>query len=141
MENKIEREITINATMSTVWKVVTDPGQWFGDKADLDLRVGGRGTVSWEKFGECPMEVIDIDEPKYFSFSWVSPDEEARSVSQKTLVEFRLSEEDGVTKLQLTESCFGEQLFSDEQKKSLFGKHASGWGHFAERIKQCAEGH
>lgn len=139
MSDKIEREITINAPIKTVWQVVTSPGQWFGDRAELDLRPGGKGMVSWDSFGDCPMEVIKLDEPNYFSFAWIAPDEETRSVGQRTLVEFKLSEDTGVTKLRLTESGFGEQLFSDEQKKSLFGKHASGWGHFTEKIKQRAE--
>lgn len=139
MNDRIEKEITINAPISTVWKVVTDPGKWFGDKAEIDLRVGGKGMVSWEKYGDCTLEVIKLEEPSCFSFAWISPDEEARSVGQQTLVEFNLTEENGRTKLQLTESIFGEQLFGDEQKESLFGKHVSGWGHFAERIKQFAE--
>ncbi|HEU5004509.1 MAG TPA: SRPBCC domain-containing protein [Candidatus Saccharimonadales bacterium] len=139
MDDKIDCEITINAPIETVWKVVTDPAQWFGDRAIVDLRPGGKGTVGWDKFGDCPMEVIELDEPKLFSFTWIAPDEETRSVGQKTLVKFKLSKDAEGTKLHLTESGYGEQLFSDEQKKSLFGKHISGWGHFTGHIKQLAE--
>lgn len=139
MSEKIEKEISINASISTVWKVVTNPGLWFGDNAVLDLRVGGIGTVSWKQFGDCPLEVIRIKEPNHFSFAWIAPDEETRSVGQQTLVEFNLSENNGVTKLLLTESGYGEQVFTEEEKKSLFAKHVSGWGHFTEKIKQLAE--
>jgi uncharacterized protein YndB with AHSA1/START domain len=139
MNDKIEQEITINAPINTVWKVVTNPSQWFGDKAELDLKEGGKGTVSWEQFGDCPLEVIKMEQPNYFSFAWIAPDKETRSVGQQTLVEFNLSEEDGVTKLLLTESGYGDQLFGEEQKKSLFAKHISGWGHFTKQIKKHAE--
>lgn len=139
MNDKIVKEVTINAPISSVWKTVTRIDQWFGDKAVLELKEGGKGKVSWEQFGDCPLEVIKINEPDYFSFSWIAPDEETRSVSQRTLVEFNLTEEGGSTKLRLTESGYGEQLFSEEQKKSLFAKHISGWGHFTEQIKKLAE--
>lgn len=137
--DKIEREITINAPIKTVWSIVTDPAQWFGDEAELDLKVGGKGKVAWASFGECPLEVTELREPDFFAFAWISPDEEARSTNQKTLVEFSLSEENGKTSLRLTESVYGEQLFSDGQKQSLFDKHRSGWGMFTENIRQRAE--
>ncbi len=139
MSDHIEKEITIDAPIGRVWKVITDPRQWFGDEAELDLRIGGKGKVIWRSYGECPLEVIKLNEPELFAFSWISPDEEARSTNQKTLVEFNLSEQNGKTQLRLTESIFEEQVFSEEQKKSLFGKHNSGWGTFVESIKQHAE--
>ncbi len=137
--DKIEREIIINAPIKTVWKIVTNPGQWFGDEAELDLRVGGKGNVTWRSFGECPLEVVKLDEPDLFAFAWIAPDEETRSTNQKTLVEISLSEDDGKTNLHLTESIYEEQVFSDDQKKILFGKHSSGWGIFVESIKKHAE--
>lgn len=137
--DKIEREITINAPIKTVWNIVTSPGQWFGDEGELDLKMGGKGKVAWASFGECPLEVIKLREPELFAFAWIAPDDEARSTGQKTLVEFNLSEENGTTSLHLTETVYGEQLFSDGQKQSLFDKHSSGWGMFTENIRQRAE--
>lgn len=139
MKDRIEREIIINAPVKTVWKVVTNPGQWFGDEAELELRAGGKGKVSWKEYGEAPLEVIKLDEPNYFSFAWIGPDEETRGPGQRTLVEFELSEEDGSTKLYLTESVYEKQLMSDDQKESLFGKRFNGWGYFTDKIKQQAE--
>jgi uncharacterized protein YndB with AHSA1/START domain len=137
--DKIEREVTINAPIKTVWGVVTDPGKWLGEEGELDVKVGGKGKVAWKSFGECPLEVIKLNEPEFLAFAWIAPDDETRSTSQKTLVEINLSEANGQTHLRLTESVYGDQLFSDDQKNSIFGKHSSGWGNFAENIKRRAE--
>jgi uncharacterized protein YndB with AHSA1/START domain len=139
MSDVVEREITIKAPIGTVWKVITNPSQWFGDKADLELKPGGKGTVSWDDYGDAPMEVVKLDEPSYFSFAWIGPDEETRGTGQQTLVEFTLSEDGESTKLHLTESIYDKQLMSDEQKESLFGKRSGGWGYFTGIIKQQAE--
>jgi uncharacterized protein YndB with AHSA1/START domain len=139
MDDKLVREVTINAPIATVWKVVTNPSQWFGDKAEIDLKPGGKGVVSWKEYGEAPLEIIKLDEPHCFSFAWIAPDEETRETGQRTLVEFTLSEEGESTKLYLTESVYDKQLISDEQKESLFGKHSGGWGYFAGKIKEQAE--
>lgn len=135
----IEREITIAAPIQTVWNVITDPGRWLGEEGALDLKVGGKGRVAWKSYGECPLEVIKLHEPEFLAFAWIAPDDEARSVGQKTLVAITLSEADGETHLRLTESVYGEQLFSDDQRDSLFDKHSSGWSVFAENIKRQAE--
>ncbi len=139
MNDKIKQEIIINAPITTVWNVVTDPGQWFGDKAELDLKVGGTGKVSWEEYGAAPLKVVKLEKPRYFSFAWIGPDEETRTTGQETLVEIELSKTGSGTKLHLTESVYNQQLMSDEQKESLFGKRSGGWGYFAEKIKRQAE--
>ena len=142
MSDKIEQEITINAPIATVWKVITSPEhitKWFSDKVEIDLRKGGKGKLSWEKFGESPLEVTALDEPTLFAFTWIAADEETRSTNQQTLVEFRLVEDADSTKLHLTESIFGKLQLTDKQKDNIFEKHSSGWSFFAERLKQHAE--
>lgn len=137
--DKVEREISINAPIKTVWKVITNPGQWFGDESELDLRIGGKGKVTWRSYGDCPLEVVKLNEPEHFAFAWISPDDETRSTNQKTLVEFNLSEHNGKTNLKLTESIYGNQELNEQQKTSLFDKHSSGWDTFTESIKKRAE--
>ena len=46
----IERDILIEAPMQTVWSVVTEPDQisnWFSDTAEIDVRPGGEGVLSF----------------------------------------------------------------------------------------------
>ena len=43
-DRRIERQITIDARIETVWRTITEPDQiplWFADVADLDARPGG----------------------------------------------------------------------------------------------------
>ncbi len=45
MDDRIEREIHLRAPVERVWQVITEPryvAQWFGQKAEIDLRPGGR---------------------------------------------------------------------------------------------------
>jgi len=142
MNDKIEQQITIDASPTTVWSVLTDPkyiSKWFSEKAEIDLKKGGRGKLSWESLGDAPLEVIEVNEPHLFSFAWVSPDKETQSANQQTLVEFKLTKDGDSTLLHISEIVYGEQKFSDEQKTSLFAKHTSGWEFFAGRLKQQAE--
>lgn len=142
MNDKIEQEIIINAPVATVWEVITKPehiSKWFSDKVEIDLRKGGKGKLSWENWGEAPLEVVELNEPNRFAFTWISADEETRSTNQQTLVEFKLTEESNGTKLLLIESIFDKLKLSDTQKEALFKKHTGGWKTFAERIKNYAE--
>src|SRR5262245_43405832 len=48
--DRIEREILIEAPVEVVWEVVTRPDQirrWWSDEAEVDLRPGGAGTLTW----------------------------------------------------------------------------------------------
>ncbi|HXR49791.1 MAG TPA: SRPBCC domain-containing protein [Verrucomicrobiae bacterium] len=142
MDDKLEQQIIINAPITTVWAVLTRPEhiiKWFSDRVDIDVRPGGKGLLSWDTYGDAPLEVVRVDEPNLFSFAWVGADEETREADQQTLVEFRLTEVAGGTKLLLTETIYGKLKLTEEKKNSLFEKHRSGWSVFADRIKQHAE--
>ena len=43
-EDRIERVITLPGSPERVWKALTEPAQlarWFGNRVEVDLRVGG----------------------------------------------------------------------------------------------------
>lgn len=130
MNDKIEREVTINAPISTVWETITRPehiSKWFSDSAELELKPGGIGKIKWERFGEAPLEIVDVDEPHIFSFRWVSADEETRQNNGQTLVKFVLTEDGEGTRLLLTETGFAQLDITNEEKKSVYDKHSNGW--------------
>ena len=57
MTDKIEREISIQAPIATVWEVITKPeyiSQWFGSQVEIDLRRGGKGKLIWGEDLEAP---------------------------------------------------------------------------------------
>jgi len=142
MADKIEREISIQAPIATVWNVITKPeyiSQWFGSQAEIDLRRGGKGKLIWNEEMEAPLEIVEVEKPHLFSFLWISPDEETRPTHQQTLVEFRLTEDGAGTKVYLTESGFEKLEITAEQKATLIANHTPGWGDFLSNLQRCAQ--
>jgi len=48
VQDRIEKEIVIEAPPEVVWRVVTQPAHiecWFSDSAEFDLRPGAEGTL------------------------------------------------------------------------------------------------
>ncbi len=142
MTDKIEREISIQAPIATVWEVITKPeyiSQWFCSQAEIDVRRGGKGKLSWGEDVEAPLEIVEVDKPHLFSFLWVAPDEETKPTHQQTLVEFRLTEDGAETKVCLTESGFEKLEITAEQKANLIANHTPGWGDFLSSLQRCAQ--
>jgi uncharacterized protein YndB with AHSA1/START domain len=142
MTEKIEREISIQAPIATVWEVITKPeyiSQWFGSQAEIDLRPGGKGKLSWGEDLEAPLEIVEVEKPHLFSFLWVAPDEETKPTHQQTLVEFWLTEDGAGTKVRLTESGFEQLEITAEQQAHLIAKHTPGWGDFLSSLQRCAQ--
>jgi hypothetical protein len=54
------------------------------------------------------------------------------------LVEFILSEDQGVTTLRLVESGFAKNNWSEEKNREYFDDHSSGWDHFVPRLASYA---
>jgi len=93
-----------------VWKAITDPTElamWFGDEAELDLRVGGEGAMTWEKHGRYEMRIEELEPPRRIVWSWVGKGGVAFDDAETTRVEWELTErEHGGTTLYLRESGF-----------------------------------
>ena len=126
MTDKIEREISIQAPIVTVWDVITKPeyiSQWFGSQAEIDLRPGGKGKLSWGEDLEAPLDIVEVEKPTH----------------QQTLVEFRLTEDGAETKVRLKESGFEALEMTAEQKANLIAKHTPGWGDFLSSLQRCAQ--
>ena len=142
MTDKIEREISIQAPIATVWEVITKPeyiSQWFGSQVEIDLRRGGKGKLSWGEDMEAPLEIVEVEKPHLFSFLWVAPDEETKPTHQQTLVEFRLTEDGAETKVCFTESGFEKLEITAEQKANLIANHTPGWVDFLTKLQRCAQ--
>ena len=142
MAEKIEREISVQAPIATVWDVITKPeyiNQWFGSQVEIDVRPGGKGKLSWGEDVEAPLEIIEVEKPHHFSFLWVAPDEETKPTQQQTLVAFRLTEDGAATKLSFTESGFEKLEITAAQKANLIANHTPGWEDFLSKLQRCAQ--
>ncbi|HWF32446.1 MAG TPA: SRPBCC domain-containing protein [Solirubrobacteraceae bacterium] len=147
----VEREIFIEAPPEIVWGVITEPEQissWFSDDADIEPRSGMDGTLTWKPGGRggeveadlvVPIRVVDAEPFRRFSFRWnhqqgVEPDE-----SNSALVEFRLIEEDGATRLKVVESGIDAVAHDVESSTRYRAEHEDGWEkHFAELLDYLA---
>jgi uncharacterized protein YndB with AHSA1/START domain len=138
----IERVIQIDAPIETVWDVVTNPKHivhWFAEEATLDLRPGGSGTLTFTEHNHVsPLRVETVDRPNLFSYRWSQPDGEEPTEENSMLVEFILSEDQGVTTLRLIESGFAKNNWSDEKNREYYDDHSNGWDHFAPRLATYA---
>ncbi len=109
-ERVVEKTLHFQASRERVWRAITDAGElamWFGDEAELDLRKGGDGAMTWENHGRYAMRVEEVEAPRRLVWSWVHEPGVAFDDAPATRVEWELTErEDGGTTLYLRESGF-----------------------------------
>ena len=116
MNDRIEKRIELQASVSRVWRALTDYrefGEWFRVKLEGPF-VPGRvslGQITYPGYEHMKWEaVVETMEPeRLFSFTWhpyaVDPNADY-SKEPPTLVEFRLEKNTSGTLLLLTESGF-----------------------------------
>jgi uncharacterized protein YndB with AHSA1/START domain len=108
--DRIEREMLLAVPVERVWAALTDPAElvkWFGDGAEIDLRPGGAGLLSFGE-GRCPLEIVAVEPMRRFAYHWVpgSGQNEVPVEGNRTLVDFTLEATDGGTRLRMVESGF-----------------------------------
>jgi len=72
-QDRIEREILIEAPRERVWAVLTNPehvAKWFGDAAEIDLQPGGKAAFGWAGHGTYKAVVERVEPPEFFSYRW-----------------------------------------------------------------------
>jgi uncharacterized protein YndB with AHSA1/START domain len=125
----IEREIVIDAPPSVVWSIVTE-GQhlagWFSDEAEIELRPGGRLSLTWREHGTYEGRVEAVDPPRLFAFRWQTR-EGAFSDANSTLVAITLEPMDGGTLLRVVESGFATLPWPDGARVRYANENAKGW--------------
>lgn len=148
MTDRIEKSIEIAAPVERVWRALTDHvefGTWFGARLDGPFRVGevstGRITYPGYEHLAWAAEVVAMDEPRLFAFTWhpyaVEPDRDYASETP-TRVEFRLAPQAGGTRLDMTESGFDK--IPPERRDEAFRMNTGGWEEQSRNIKAHVEG-
>ena len=143
MENKIEKQIELNAPVSRVWRALTDYrefGEWFRVALDGPFVVGqpARGHITWPGYEHIVWEatVQKMEPGKLFSFTWhpyaVDPAVDY-SAEPPTLVEFRLEPTVTGTRLTLTESGF--ENVPAHRRAEAFRMNEGGWTQQMQNIK------
>lgn len=132
--DRIEKSMVLRAPRSRVWRALTDSaefGTWFRAKLEGGFEVGatGCGRVTYEGYEHLTMEMrIEAIEPESrFAFRWHPgagvPEDPATAPT--TLVEFRLEDIAGGTRLTVIESGF--DALPPELRESAFRDNSSGW--------------
>ncbi|HEX6563094.1 MAG TPA: SRPBCC family protein [Chthoniobacterales bacterium] len=135
MSNVIEKRIELNASVSRVWRALTDYrefGEWFRVKLDGPFMPGevSTGHITYPGYEHLKWEaaVQKMEPERLFSFTWhpyaVDPKVDY-SNEPATLVEFRLEPKDKRTVLYLTESGF--DTLPKNRRFEAFRMNEDGW--------------
>lgn len=146
--DRIEKEILLRAPKSRVWRALTDAdefGRWFGISLEGPFEEGRatRGKFAHPRYAEVVFEVVTerIEPEDLFSYRWhpgaVDPSVDY-SKEPMTLVEFRLEEAEGGTRLTLVESGFDR--IPAHRRDEAFRMDEAGWGAQVENIRRHVEG-
>jgi uncharacterized protein YndB with AHSA1/START domain len=143
-DQRIEREIVIEAPPSVVWRVVTEPDQitrWFADHVTLEAVPGGRGSLVFDHpdraSSTAGLVVERVEPPRLFSFRWGHPEGETPTRENSVLVEFTLTPTgDERTLLRVVESGLGLLGWPAVEKERYREDHLSGWDTHLGRLAQ-----
>ena len=137
----IEKEILIEAPVEVVWHLITEPDQirqWFADRAEIELRVGGTGALAFNGNDSYQLQVEAVEPPRRFAFRWVRRPGLVLRNDNSLLVEFILEPENGSTRLRVVESGFDAIDWSDEEMAKYLEDHADGWQQCLGRLRDLA---
>lgn len=147
MQDRIQKQIDLNAPVERVWKALTDHvqfGQWFKVALDGPFVVGERSTgrMTYPGFEHLPWEaeVVAMEEPSYFAYRWppyYHGLEEDTSQDPWTLVEFRLEPRGQGTQLIVAESGFA--ALPPDRALIAFHSNEGGWAEQMGNIKAYVE--
>jgi uncharacterized protein YndB with AHSA1/START domain len=125
--DRIERTVRIDRPLERVWTAITTAdglGTWFGDSAEIDLRVGGTAKLTWKSGDAAQLRIERLEPQTIFGYTWGIyglPDSDPR----RTYVEFTLTPDDSGTTVTVTETGFA-QLEPDAYGKAFEG-NTKGW--------------
>lgn len=149
MQDRIERDITVNAPIDRVWQALTDYreyGAWFRVALDGPFVLGQvtTGTTTYPGYEGWPFwcQVVAMEEPTLFVFDWpwdpaAKPDQVAVP-GTTTRVEFRLEPAGTGTRIRLTETGFGK--LPEGKAAEQFRNNDGGWTIQVQNIRAHVDG-
>ena len=128
LPDRIERTVHLPHDRERVWAALTTAeglGTWFGNRAVVDLRVGGEARLEWDSGDTATLTFARLEPPAVVAWTWgISGLDDADP--RRTHVEFVLQEQDGGTRLTVVESGFA-QLADPEQRRVAVDGNTEGW--------------
>ena len=126
--DRIERTLQLTHPPERVWAALTTAeglGTWFGNRAEVDLRVGGEAKLVWDSGDTATLTIERLEPPRVFAYSWPVyglPEDDPR----RTRVEFTLEPAGAGTTLTMVETGFGQLPDADVHKVAYSG-NTEGW--------------
>jgi uncharacterized protein YndB with AHSA1/START domain len=148
----IEREVLIDASAETVWRVITEPehiSRWFSDEAELEQRAGADGALIWSPGGRggsgagmtVPIRVVEAEPHRRFCFRWGHEQGTDPQEHSSALVEFVLTSEADGTRLLVVESGIEAVTDGPPEEARYRADHEQGWErHLGELLDYVAAG-
>ena len=142
--DRIEKQVTLDAPRSRVWRALTDVAQfnaWFGVKLSAPFVPGAEvsGQITIRDYDHVTMTIwIETMEPeRFFSFRWhpyaIEPGIDYAD-EPTTLVSFTLEDSGQGTRLTIVESGF--DAIPESRRAKAFAMNSSGWSGQAENIRK-----
>jgi len=136
---RVEREILVDAPLAVVWAVITEPEHisgWFSDSVEIDLRPGGKLTLTWEGDHTEHGRVVKVEPPHLFSFRWIRGSATDARQDNSTLVEFNMSAEGHGTRLRVVETGFRNLDRPEDERARDAEEHREGWEHELDELRE-----
>lgn len=144
MNDRIEKQIELNAPVSRVWQALTDYrqfGEWFRVNLEEPFAPGktARGQITHPGYEHVKFEaiVLKMEPERFFSYTWhpyaVDPNVDY-SAEEPTLVEFQLKESGNGTLLTVTETGFDR--IPENRRAEAFRKNEGGWAGQLQNIQK-----
>ena len=127
--DRIERSINVAHPPTKVWEAITTAeglGTWFGQKATVDLRVGGAAQLTFEGGQTADLRIERIEPPRVLGYTW-GINGLAADDPRRTYVEFTLEPVAEGTRLTVVETGFAQ--LPDDLYTGAYGGNVEGWGH------------
>lgn len=127
--DRIERTLELAHPPERVWQALTTAeglGTWFGNAAEVDLRVGGKVNLKWDSGDAATLTIERVEPPHVFGYTWSImglPEGDPR----RTYVEFTLEPTAKGTTLTMVESGFAQ--VPDAGHDKAYSGNTEGWTH------------
>lgn len=142
--DRIEKTIDIKAPRSRVWRALSDYrefGAWFGVEMEGPFEPGAKvsGRIKTPGYEHLTMDVVveSVQPEELLSYRWhpyaVDPDFDY-SAEPMTLVEFRLEETGGGTRLTVVESGFDS--IPESRRADAYRMNDGGWTQQVQNIEK-----
>ena len=143
MDNRIEKRIELKASVSRVWRALTDHrefGEWFRVRLDGPFVPGqiSRGQITYPGYEHVKFEAVvqKMEPERFFSYTWHPYAVDSNidySREEPTLVEFKLEKTPDGTLLTVTESGFDK--IPSNRRGEAFRMNEGGWGEQLKNIE------